>query len=503
MDDRFQAPDNFDWREGKNTAECNRYMLEHELHCDVTFIVGSGKEKQPILAHKYILISRSEVFEAMLVGLLHEHSNNIEIPDVYPAAFRRLLEFMYYDQTRLDEQDAYELLYVARKYLVTDLVRRCLQRLKTRMSVENVCIILSYADDEGTVKLCLDYIFRYSLEVLKSDGFKELSPEHIKSIISNNRLGVREEDIFDAVILWSERECQRQEIDILPENQWKVLGDILKLIRYGRMDRAYLLNVCKKFLPQDLYIDIVENIASHIEENPHQGSESLNLPRPLGTSRGVHSQFLTCGAEVRPKEYLRPHNEVLDGTNVSVDGELDCATSGNDRNVSEMEQIPSVFTHRSDRFEIYRFAKNSYVRGKTYDMHTPESISFLTLQNVNLCSIYLYGSCEGEGDYHIHLEIFEDLGGQLSLMHSSERDITTNGSTSPYEFDLEPSIRIQSERVYTIRALFEGPPSYFGTNGISNVFKNGVSVFFITNDELGLNLTTSEGGQFPGLLFER
>ncbi|XP_076089793.1 BTB/POZ domain-containing protein 6-A-like [Mytilus galloprovincialis] len=476
--------------------------------------------------------------------------------------------YMYYDQTRIDEQDTYELLYVARKYLVTDLVRRCLQRLKTKMSIENVCIILSYADDDGTVKLCLDYICRYSLEVLKSDGFKELSPEYIKLIISDNRLGVREENIFDAVILWSERECQRQQIDIQLENQWKVLGDILKLIRYGRMDRVYLLNVCKKFLPQESYIDIIENIASHIDENIHRGSESLNLPRPFQNSRGVHSHR-TCGAEVRPKEYLRPHHVILDGankytyraqpkvedsdhdidsqnftlptgnvssayspslscgvpfrpnqysrhqqeiadcaitlggTNIAFEGDHDNDSSDEDHNVSEMEQIPSVFTRRSDRFKIYRFANNSYVRGKTYDMHTPESISFLTSHNVNLRSIYLYGSCEGEGDYHIHLEILEDLGGQLSLMHSSERDITTNGSTTPYEFDLEPSIRIQSDRVYTIRALFEGPPSYFGTNGIANVSKNGVIVDFISNDEFGWKLTTSEEGQFPGIIFER
>lgn len=500
MSDEIPGPGYRDWRHGKNTAQCNRYMLDHQLHCDITFMVGSGDEKQQILAHKYILISRSEVFEAMLVGPLHEHSNQIDIPDVNPAAFRKLLEFMYYDQTRLEEPDAYGLLYAARKYLVTDLVRRCLQRLKTKMSIDNVCIILSYADDDGTIKLCLDYIFRYPLEVLESDGFKELSQEYIKLIISDNRLGVREENIFDAVVLWSERECQRQGIDILLENQWKVLGDILTLIRYGRMDRVFLLNVCKKFLPQEQYIDIVEHIASHIDETINRGSESLNLPRPFQNARGVHSHT-TCGAEFRPTEYAGYHVEVLDGTDVFVDGEL--VTSDNDRNVPEMEEIPSVFTRRSDRFKIYRFANNSYVRGKTYDMHTPESISFLTSHNVNLRSIYLYGSCEGEGDYHIHLEILEDLGGQLSLMHSSERDITTHGSTTPYEFDLEPSIRIQSDRVYTIRALFEGPPSYFGTNGISDVSKNGVSVIFITNDELGLNLTTSEGGQFPGLLFER
>lgn len=92
MNNEIQRPSNQDWRTGKNAAQCNRYMLEHQLYCDVKFMVGSGDEKQLFSAHKYILISRSEVFEAMLVGLLHEHSDNIEIPDVYPAAFQKLLE---------------------------------------------------------------------------------------------------------------------------------------------------------------------------------------------------------------------------------------------------------------------------------------------------------------------------------------------------------------------------------------------------------------------------
>lgn len=92
MSDEIPRPGYRDWRHGKNTAQCNRYMLDNQLHCDITFMVGSGDEKQQILAHKYILISRSEVFEAMLVGPLHEHSNQIDIPDVNPAAFRKLLE---------------------------------------------------------------------------------------------------------------------------------------------------------------------------------------------------------------------------------------------------------------------------------------------------------------------------------------------------------------------------------------------------------------------------
>lgn len=92
MNNEIYGPGNQDWRTGRNAAQCNRYMFENQLHCDITFMVGSGDQKQEISAHKYILISRSEVFEAMLVGPLHEHSNMIEIPDVDPASFRKLLE---------------------------------------------------------------------------------------------------------------------------------------------------------------------------------------------------------------------------------------------------------------------------------------------------------------------------------------------------------------------------------------------------------------------------
>ena len=58
------------WQYGKSIVECNRYMLDHQLSTDVSFEVGppDGARSQ-IRAHKYVLISRSAVFESMLFGL--------------------------------------------------------------------------------------------------------------------------------------------------------------------------------------------------------------------------------------------------------------------------------------------------------------------------------------------------------------------------------------------------------------------------------------------------
>ena len=69
--------------------------------------------------------------------------------------------------------------------------------------------------------------------------------------------------------------------------------------------------------------------------------------------------------------------------------------------------------------------------------------------------------------------------------------------------NIRPSIQIDSDKVYTISALIQGPPSYYGTKGRTNVIRNGVAVDFITRDDFGLNQTTTESGQFPGLVFEQ
>lgn len=87
------APDNTDegdWRKNKAVLQCNKYMYENKIDCDVTFAVGPAKEV--IAAHKYVLISRSAVFYAMLSGPLANSTQNIEVPDIDPETFRKMLQ---------------------------------------------------------------------------------------------------------------------------------------------------------------------------------------------------------------------------------------------------------------------------------------------------------------------------------------------------------------------------------------------------------------------------
>lgn len=71
-----------------------RFMLNHELNCDVEFAVGLNGDIAR--AHKYMLVSRSPVFFAMFHGSLgtEHHEVPLVIPDTTLEAFRAMLQLV-------------------------------------------------------------------------------------------------------------------------------------------------------------------------------------------------------------------------------------------------------------------------------------------------------------------------------------------------------------------------------------------------------------------------
>ena len=66
-------------------------------------------------------------------------------------------------------------------------------------------------------------------------GFTDIDHETLMTILHRDSLGIREHRVFDAVVRWSECECNRQEKQITSENKRKVLKEALRLIRYPLM----------------------------------------------------------------------------------------------------------------------------------------------------------------------------------------------------------------------------------------------------------------------------
>lgn len=80
-----------DWQAGRTIADCNKFMLQNEINCDVIFLLGQKKES--VKAHKYMLISRSSVFQSIFTGSISNENRNDTIPvsDITPETFKELL----------------------------------------------------------------------------------------------------------------------------------------------------------------------------------------------------------------------------------------------------------------------------------------------------------------------------------------------------------------------------------------------------------------------------
>lgn len=63
------------------------------MYCDVIFRVGEEEVVKEIKVYKYVLVSRSNVFEVMLFGCLLEISDVIFILDIEFGIFNVMLRF--------------------------------------------------------------------------------------------------------------------------------------------------------------------------------------------------------------------------------------------------------------------------------------------------------------------------------------------------------------------------------------------------------------------------
>ncbi|KAL3077454.1 hypothetical protein niasHT_033992 [Heterodera trifolii] len=81
----------------------------------------------PLWAHKIILVSASEVFEAMF--RFDSQNGKVEnVPDVEAAAFKVMLSFIYADDlSELSGDNAMAVLCAADKYGIEGLVSHCVQ----------------------------------------------------------------------------------------------------------------------------------------------------------------------------------------------------------------------------------------------------------------------------------------------------------------------------------------------------------------------------------------
>ncbi|GIY69856.1 speckle-type POZ protein [Caerostris darwini] len=113
-------------------------------------------------AHKNILAARSPVFAAMFATEMSENLTNVvDITDMDVSVLRNMLTFMYSGRIEnLTAASAGDLLFAADKYQLQGLKAMCSDFLKSKLSLQNVLVILAAGDlyDPDLKAIATDYI---------------------------------------------------------------------------------------------------------------------------------------------------------------------------------------------------------------------------------------------------------------------------------------------------------------------------------------------------------
>lgn len=149
----------------------NRFarLYESGEFSDCIFLVDDEK----VRAHRLILATISPVFEAMFYSSF-ANEDLIHVTDMNIVEFKQLLKYIYSDNVKIDTIDnAWRLLYAAKKYLITSLTEICLQYIQNNLNERVVLHSYELAEvyEETNLKAaCLNMIKKYTSDILVSIG---------------------------------------------------------------------------------------------------------------------------------------------------------------------------------------------------------------------------------------------------------------------------------------------------------------------------------------------
>uniref|UniRef100_A0A183C6M0 BTB domain-containing protein n=1 Tax=Globodera pallida TaxID=36090 RepID=A0A183C6M0_GLOPA len=212
---------------------------------DVHFLVGGGDDQELLPAHKLILAAASDVFETMFRFDARNAAKAatrkatsvvkpVEVPDVEAGAFKAMLAFIYADDLRgLNGDNAMAVLYAARKYDVTALIKACLNFSKAKL--RNIFLALVQArflEERDFTRRCLAYIDQKASTLLLSKEFLQIDQNLLGEILDRDELMISELTIWNSALRWADEQCRQNGKECLAENRRAMLGPALFKIRF-------------------------------------------------------------------------------------------------------------------------------------------------------------------------------------------------------------------------------------------------------------------------------
>ncbi|EOD13689.1 hypothetical protein EMIHUDRAFT_371011, partial [Emiliania huxleyi CCMP1516] len=211
--------------------------------CDCTIVV----DPETFSGHRNVLAAASGYFAGLYSGagvvMRERNGGPAQLEGMSPEVFGAALEFMYTGECGLPETMLTELLQAASRLQVEDLLRATTQALalKERLQPSNCLAIWELAERLGLAELqehARESATR-DFEKLQSSPeslFLSLPHARLATLLADMNLNVESEDAaFQAMVAWARHQQ--------PAPSEAELEQLLSLIRFPRMTRAFLVDV--------------------------------------------------------------------------------------------------------------------------------------------------------------------------------------------------------------------------------------------------------------------
>ena len=422
-------------------VERTAFIFNNEILSDVKFVVpvstGESESKKVIPAHKFVLAISSPVFFAMFYGRIAETQDSIELPDCEYESLLELFRFLYTDQVNLSGSNVMQVLYLANKYLVPSLVKKCKEYLRSNLIASNVFCILPHTqkfEDKDLEDRCWKVIEEQTEEAMTSDEFVTVERSLVESVVKREVLNVTEVELFKAVNRWATKECERQGVTSDGETKRRILGEeIVKGIRFP-------------LIPQKDFASVVYD------------SRILNYEE-LGNMIKYYNGLINT-----PLPFLKASR--IDST-----------------------------VHRCCRFKTFCSPRVFW----KYD-ETPDSIILTVRKRVKIYGVQHFGSEGGEYTVTTDIVDLVDNTSLVSRAGNYASEKSDADAYYGFDVLFDRPVILKAYKEYIVKSLIKGPKSWYGQDGQASVECQGVQFTFRSSENYS-NGTDEKIGQFPGILF--
>uniref|UniRef100_A0A336K8G9 CSON000409 protein n=1 Tax=Culicoides sonorensis TaxID=179676 RepID=A0A336K8G9_CULSO len=229
-----------------------RERLNNDQYFDVMFRFPpdqDGDDCKTIGAHKFVLVTASDVFEKMFHGSLSETNKNaegqivVEIPDIKFPVFKLFLSAVYGHQIIItDHQLAIELCYVLDKYNcgeISSIVETIMVNLACSDNAIKLYECAKMFNLQNLKTECYLLFSNFTTEILLGEDFFSADPETVIEIFKTDELGIEsEKQLVDAL------QCYiKNKISVDPEIENKVREAVLaiRFLTLEKFDIAHTL----------------------------------------------------------------------------------------------------------------------------------------------------------------------------------------------------------------------------------------------------------------------